>query len=149
MRPDLRRRGALAAIAHRERPLPMHVLGLPRRQLSPDIDPLEMIDLAQYAVDCSERTGGIDGDLEHGLASCGNLIHPKPVHRHRIDSSASARKPRIGSRGAGLARLCTHSDLRKGNFNFAACAARCVGEINSAPKLVRDQIAYQAGAIAG
>jgi hypothetical protein len=53
------------------------------------------------------------------------------------------------SRDEGLARLCSHSYLLKGNFNFATCAVRCVDEINPPSKLVRDQIAYQAGAIAG
>jgi hypothetical protein len=69
---DLRGRRAFAAIAHRERPLPMHVLGLPRRQLSPDIDPLEMVDLAQHAPDRRQWAAAIDADLEHGLTSCGN-----------------------------------------------------------------------------
>ena len=41
------------------------------------------------------------------------------------------------------------SSLLKDDLEFAVHTIRCEYEINRPPELVRDQIAYQAGAIAG
>jgi hypothetical protein len=64
VRPDLRRCAALTTIAHRERPMPMHILDLPRRQLSTDVDAFHVRDLLAHCVDPLYDGLGIDLDFD-------------------------------------------------------------------------------------